>query len=141
MFFLASSLKIDLLLMIKTFEVDVCKRPTLAEIDAVCAIMTSVMHQEVSTVRIPDVKHAWCPIVVKRLQQLLESIVAECPKLKSLDLRTPLSEFYVLSQSSDLGVTFFKVLPRLANLKKLQLKYFTCGDWALQQIAICTAPI
>jgi hypothetical protein len=133
---LASRLKLDLLLLIKTFEVDSKKTPTLAEIDAVCAFMSSLMHQEVTTVRIPDVKYAWCLLVVKKLQQVLEAIGAECPYLTSLDLRTPYNKSAILSQSSDLGVTFFKVLPRLANLKKLQLKYFACDDWALQQIAM-----
>jgi hypothetical protein len=130
--FLASTLKIDLLKTISEPKLE--KRLKLAEIEDLCYIMAILMHKEVTEVRFPDVKVAWCCNVVNRLQQLLEVIGAECPKLTSLVLRTSCKTPVVMTQNSELAVAIFKVLPRLVNLKKLQINYFTCDDWALQQI-------
>jgi hypothetical protein len=130
--------KIDLLKMISELKFD--KNELLnAEMEQLCCIMASLMHQEVISVRVPDFVVSWRLVPGLKLLQLVETIGTECPKLTSLNLTTSYYKTPVLTQTSDLAATIFKVLPRLVNLRNLQINYFICGDRALQQIGLhCT---
>jgi hypothetical protein len=110
-----------------------------AEMEQLCCIMASLMHQEVTSVRVPDFVVSWRLVPGFKLLQLVETIGAECPKLTSFNLTTSYYKTPVLTETSDLAAAIYKVLPRLVNLRNLQINYFICGDRALQQIGMhCT---
>jgi len=106
----------------------------ITEMEELCRIMASLMHQEVISVQVPDFVVSWRLVPGLKLLQLVETIGAECPKLTSLNLTTSYYKTPVLTQTSDLAATIYKVLPRLVNLRNLQINYFICDDEALQQI-------
>lgn len=59
---------------------------------------------------------------------------AQCSGLRLLHLKTTYGEKPIpLMDDSDLGQTFFRALPRLTSLQVIQIDFFCCDDWALQQ--------
>jgi hypothetical protein len=134
----ASGLKIDLLKkMSSPVTFGTFKEKDKVDMEQVCCILASLMHHEVTTVHMPDFKFDgdWCPVLESKVQNLVEAIGAKCPKLTSLQLTNSFYYSTFLEQSSCLRDTFFKLLPRLVHLQRLQINFFTCGDWGLQQIS------
>jgi hypothetical protein len=70
---------------------------------------------------------------IKECMQFLENIGARCSGLRLLEAKVNQFELYDDPPDMRLERTFFGILPKLANIQDVRIKFFFCGDWALQQ--------
>jgi hypothetical protein len=99
-------------------------------------LLASLMQHEVSWVRVPGFTGMWCPETEAKLQNLVEVIGAQCPNLTSLHLMTSAFGSPPITEGSTFGHSFFRVLPRLSNLRNVRLDFFICDNWSLHQFAM-----
>jgi hypothetical protein len=101
-----------------------------------CCFVAALLHNELAAVRLPTLDYTGETLQTKA-KMLLEAIGAESPGLTFLHVRTIWTRAPAfLTENSALGDTFFRVLPRLTNLRVMLLDRFYCDDWALQQFAV-----
>lgn len=109
-----------------------------------CTFLASLLHKRVLAFFLPLSHVPFNAQVDSEIEKLLEAIGAKCAGLRELYCTNyeELQETYyyqqslmLLTEGSQVGVAFFKTLPRLSRLQLVQLPYFKCDDWALQQFA------
>jgi hypothetical protein len=130
--------------------------------DEMCCFLATLMHSEIKNLDLPPLNSTYPPMdfafqwrmaqiykspagrepqimSLKKLHEescgvhlLINAIGAQCSKLKSLSIvDLDNAPILPLDEGSIFGTAFFRVLPRL---KKLDLNFYQCGDWALTQI-------
>lgn len=131
-----------------------------------CCLLASLMNSEIATLHVPPLNNSLSPppppssIVARvlnffkqlfgagqaplgdeqksNIQMLMEAIGAQCSGLEVLHFETvPRNRKVIpLTEGSALGGTFFAALPRLTNLRVVQINSYRCDDWALQQFGM-----
>jgi hypothetical protein len=137
--FTASTLKTELIKMtVNYFEKHAKGRKSASQ--ELCCFVASLLHNKLAAVHLPTLDtNGETPPTNAKFQTLMEAIGAKSPGLKLLHVRTLETKTPpLLTESSPLGETFFRVLPQLTSLKVVMLDQFRCDDWALQQFAIYT---
>lgn len=151
----ATVLKTDLLLKISSLPNDVNLVEDAGEsvFEEIFSILSRLMHKRVGTMKILlNLDITWTPATESKFRKIVEAIgVQECSRLKVLHLRICTGSFRspyphirevliskapILAEDSYLAKGFFQTLPRLASLQILQLDYFYCDNWALQQFGM-----
>jgi len=130
------------------------------DLDGLCLFLVTLMNSELTAVHLPSFKRSPPPLTMSNIlawimnfcrhwlgagqtqqkyniQRLIQAIGAESPGLKLIHIKTSAEddEPIPLTKGSGFGESFFQVLPRLASLQVVQIEFFRCDDWALQQFA------
>jgi hypothetical protein len=102
-----------------------------------CRFLISLLHHCLVKIHLPISKH-WTEGDIVEFANLLDEIGKKAPGLQLIEhMDDPDDPFGIPANRPQvvlrLKEAFFRVLPKLVNLREVKIYFFRCDDWALEQ--------